>query len=62
MLHVGTLACFLYTYASMALGATYNELFLLYVALFSVSLYTFVLAFTAIDLPTLGSRFNIARK
>jgi hypothetical protein len=48
---VGTLAYFLYTYASMALGATYNELFLLYIALF-----------TSIDLPTLGSRFNIARK
>ncbi|MDP8948067.1 MAG: hypothetical protein M3N09_08220 [Actinomycetota bacterium] len=58
LLLVGTLAYFLYTYASMALGATYNELFLLYVALFSISLYAFVLAFTAIDLRTLGSRFS----
>lgn len=46
---MGTLAFFLYNYASMALGAAYNNLFLLYVALFSTSFFAFVLAFTSID-------------
>lgn len=46
---LGTLAYFLYNYASMALGAAYNNLFLIYVALFSASLFAFVLAFTSID-------------
>jgi hypothetical protein len=37
-------------YASAALGATaYNELFLVYVVLFSASLYAFVLSFVSID-------------
>jgi hypothetical protein len=56
---VGTLSYFLYVYASYVLGAVaYNELFLLYVALFSASLYAFVLAFTSIDPQALGSRFS----
>jgi hypothetical protein len=59
LLLVGTLVYFLYVYASYALGAVaYNELFLLYVALFSACLYAFVLAFTSVDLRTLGSRFS----
>jgi len=56
LLLTGTLAYFLYVDASYALGAVaYNELFLLYVALLSASLYAFVLAFGSIDLRTLGS-------
>src|SRR5512136_3076320 len=35
----GTLAYFLYTYASFAFGAAYNILFLVYVSLFSLSLF-----------------------
>lgn len=59
LLLLGTLGFFLYVYASYALGAVaYNELFLLYVALFSASLYAFVLAFAAVDLRALGSRFS----
>jgi len=38
----GVLGYFLYLYASMALGAAYNRLFLLYIALFSASLFAFV--------------------
>ena len=49
----GALACFLYNAASLALGAAYNDLFLLYVGYFSASLYAFVLAFTSIDLEAL---------
>lgn len=58
LLFVGTLAYFLYVYTSMALNAAYNELFLVYVALFSTGLYGFVLAFTSIDLQALPSHFT----
>ncbi|KJS73494.1 MAG: hypothetical protein JL56_10275 [Desulfotomaculum sp. BICA1-6] len=42
----GILAFFLYAYASMALRASYNNLFLVYVALFSTSLFAFILSFS----------------
>jgi hypothetical protein len=44
-------------YASLALNAAYNNLFLVYVALFSASLFAFVLAFASIDLQALQSHF-----
>ncbi|MFI7493690.1 hypothetical protein ACH9D2_03065 [Kocuria sp. M4R2S49] len=45
---LGTLGYFLYVYAGYALGAiAYNQLFLLYVVLFSTALYAFVLVFAA---------------
>lgn len=45
---LGALGYFLYVYAGCALGAVaYNELFLLYVVLFSAALYAFVLVFAA---------------
>ncbi|MFI7582975.1 hypothetical protein ACH9DO_04185 [Kocuria sp. M1N1S27] len=45
---LGTLGYFLYVYAGYALGAiAYNELFLLYVVLFSAALYAFVLVCAA---------------
>ena len=49
----GILGFILYVYVSMAFGAAYNPLFLLYVALFSASLYAFVLTVTSIDLKAL---------
>lgn len=58
LLLTATLASFLYVYASMALGAAYNSLFLLYVVLFSASFFAFVLAIRAIDLTALASRFR----
>ena len=56
LLLMGVLAYFLYNYASMALGAAYNELFLIYVALVSASLFAFVLSFSAIDQERLSAR------
>ena len=56
----GTLAYFLYNYASMAFGAAYNEMFLVYVALFSMSLFAFAIAAASIDLRTLPARFSAA--
>lgn len=58
LLLAGTLAYFLYTYTSMAFGAAYNELFLVYVALFSLSLFAFILAMVAVDLPSLPAHFT----
>jgi hypothetical protein len=49
----GLLAYFLYSYGSLALGAAYNSLFLAYIALFSASLFAFILAFASLDGATL---------
>ncbi len=42
LIWMGTIFYFLYTYASMSFAASYNSLFLIYVSLFSISLYTFL--------------------
>ena len=60
LLLAGTLAYFLYNYASMALSAAYNDLFLVYIGLFSTSLFAFVLLLTSFDFASLPSRFSNA--
>lgn len=54
----GTLGFILYTYITMCFGAHYNALFLVYVALFSLSLFAFVLVLMSIDIPTLPAHFS----
>jgi hypothetical protein len=49
LLLTGSLGFFLYTYASMAFLTAFNPLFLVYVALFSLSLFAFILALTGLD-------------
>jgi hypothetical protein len=49
MIWMGSLFYFLYTYASLSFLATYNQLFLVYVALFSLSLYTFLCGLMSLD-------------
>ncbi len=49
LLLLGTLVYFLYLYGSYGLGIAFNPIFLVYIALFSASLFTFVLLFTSID-------------
>lgn len=64
ILLAGVLAYFLYNYSSLALGAAYNKLFLVYVAIMSLSLFAFVIALGTFDpvalvthfLPTLPQR------
>jgi hypothetical protein len=56
----GTLAYFLYTYISLGFGAMYNNLFLVYIFIFSASLFGLILALTSIDLPTLPAHFTEA--
>lgn len=58
LLLTGTLGYFLYTYASYAFGAAYNVLFLVYVALFSLSLFAFVLSLGQIDVASLPAHFS----
>ena len=53
LLLTGTLGFILYTYITMCFGAAYNKLFLVYVALFSLSLFTFILSMMSFDLKTL---------
>ena len=49
LLRLGTLSFFLYNSASMAFGAVYNELFLVYIAYFGASLFAFIIVFRNID-------------
>lgn len=56
----GTLGFILYTYITMCFGAAYNSLFLVYVALFSLSLFAFMLVMMSFDLETLPAHFSDA--
>ena len=58
LLLAGTLGYFLYTYASIAFGAAFNPLFLVYVALFSLSLFALTTAMVSVDLRALPSHFS----
>jgi len=54
----GTLGFILYTYITMCFGAAYNRLFLVYVGLFSLSLFAFVLSMMSFDLQKLPQHFS----
>ncbi|MGZ3608757.1 MAG: hypothetical protein ACXWPS_21010 [Ktedonobacteraceae bacterium] len=58
LLLAGVLAYFLYNYGSMAFGAAYNPLFLVYVVLFSASLFALVLSLTSFDVLELPTHFS----
>ncbi len=58
LLLTGALAYFLYNYTSMGFGAAYNNLFLVYIFIFSASLYGLILALLSFDLATLPSHFG----
>jgi hypothetical protein len=58
LLLAGTLGFILYTYITMCFGAAYNALFLVYVALFSLSLFAFVLVMMTFDLDSLPAHFS----
>ena len=58
ILLAGTLGFILYTYITMAFGAHYNALFLVYVALLSLSLFSFVLVMMSFDIESLPLHFS----
>lgn len=58
LLMTGTLGFILYTYITMCFGAAYNKFFLVYVALFSLSLFAFILSMMSFDIKSLPSHFS----
>lgn len=52
---------FLYNAAHMAFAAVYNNLFLVYIAYFSVSFFAFILAFSAVNLEALPGKAMAGR-
>jgi hypothetical protein len=58
LLLAGILTYFLYVYASMALGATYNNFFLIYVALFSASLFALALTLRSVRNDSVEAAFK----
>jgi len=58
LLLTGTLGFFLYTYMSMAMLTSYNVLFLVYVALFSLCLFAFILSMMSFNLEDLPRHFS----
>lgn len=58
LLLTGTLGFILYTYMSMSMLAAFNPLFLVYVALFSLSLFAFVLSMISFDMAYLPRHFS----
>jgi hypothetical protein len=58
LLLTGTLGFFLYTYMSMSMLTAYNDLFLVYVVLFGLSLYAFILSMLSFDLNDLPAHFS----
>lgn len=58
LLLAGTMGFFLYTYMSMSMLTSFNPLFLVYAALFGLSLYAFILCMMSFDLATLPQYFS----
>jgi hypothetical protein len=58
LLLAGVLAYFLYTYGSLAIGAAYNNFFLVYVILLAASLFALVSVLMSFDLQALPMRFS----
>ncbi len=58
LLLTGTLGFFLYTYLSMSMLTSYNALFLVYVALFTLGLYAFILCMLSFNLSDLPRHFS----
>jgi hypothetical protein len=58
VLLTGTLGYFLYTYASYSFLSAFNEAYLLYVALFSLSLFAVILSFMSISADELAAHIK----
>jgi hypothetical protein len=58
LLLTGSLGYFLYTYASMSFLTAFNHIYLVYVAIFSLSLFGFILALSGIDVDFLREHFT----
>lgn len=57
---IGLLGYMLYTYTTFAFGATFNPFFLIYVALFSLSVAAMIAALSSLDAAAWRARFDSA--
>ena len=58
LLLAGALAYFLYIYGSLAIGAAYNNFFIVYVVILSASLFGFVTVLMSFEVPALPVHFS----
>lgn len=58
LLLTGAIGYILYTYLSMSMLTAFNPLFLVYVALFSLSLFSFIICLLSFDLASLPMHFK----
>ena len=58
LLHLGLLSYILYYAASVAFGVAFNSLYLVYLLLFSCSLFSFIIAATNIDLQKIRKKIK----
>ncbi|MGE5224443.1 MAG: hypothetical protein ACM3PY_18560 [Omnitrophica WOR_2 bacterium] len=58
LLLAGTIGYFLYTYMMMVFSMAFNPLFLIYVALFTLSLFAFILCLMSFDIARLPQHFS----
>lgn len=58
MVWLGTLGYVCYVYAMMAFGVSYNEFFVIYVALFGLSLYAMIGSFVNLDMQKLETHIE----
>jgi hypothetical protein len=58
LLQAGVLWYFTYTYLLMTFGGAYNQLFLVYVILYSASIFAFLLSLHVIDVGALPDKFS----
>jgi len=59
LLLMGLIAYMLYNYAFYLFGTVFNKFFLLYVAIFVLSIYTLILGLTGLEIKNIASGFNI---
>ena len=58
LLLTGVLGYFLYTYMSYSFLVTYNSIFLIYIAVFSLSLFGFILSFLELNINDIQTRIK----
>ena len=58
LIWMGTIFYFMYSYASMSVLTSYNQLFLVYVAIFSISLYTLIGELLSLDIKSTKKSFS----
>jgi hypothetical protein len=58
LMWMGIMFYFIYTYASMSFAASFNQLFLVYVALFALSIYTFMGELLSMNIKKIKESFS----